>query len=228
MNREDEGAPPIAPDDPRDPRDLNAPRDRSELSGLAESLEVTAVLQAWRQGDGRALERLLPLVYEELRTIAGWQLRRERSAHTLQPTALVNEAYLRLRNLKSIQWHDRAHFFAIAATIMRRVLVDHARSHLAAKRGAELARVTLTADFADEREGSSKALALVDLIDLDRALERLAVERPMLARLVEVRFFGGLSVEEAAEVLGRSPRTVKRDWAFARAWLLRELGFAGR
>lgn len=186
-----------------------------------EGPEVTQVLEAWKQGDDRALEQLLPMVYAELRAIAGRQLRRERPGHTLQPTALVNEAYLKLRHLRSIRWHDRAHFFAFASRIMRRILVDHARSRLAAKRGAGAVQI----DWIQGLEGeSSAALDVAILIDLDRALDRLAEERPRLARLVEVRFFGGLTVEEAAVLLECSPRTVKRDWVFARAWLLRELG----
>lgn len=183
--------------------------------------DVTRVLEAWKQGDDRALERLLPMVYEELRTIAGQQLRQERRSHTLQPTALVNEAYLKLRQLRGIRWHDRAHFFAFSSRIMRRILVDHARGRLAAKRGAGVVPVDWTREL-EAQPGN--AVNPWTLIDLDRALDRLAALRPRLAQLVEVRFFGGLTVEEAAEVLECSPRTVKRDWAFARAWLLRELG----
>ena len=160
------------------------------------------------------------MVFEELRAIAGRQLRREREGHTLQPTALVNEAYLKLRQLRGIRWHDRVHFFAFASRIMRRILVDHARGRLAAKRGAGAIRSIGSRLDAQSQGG----LGAATLIDLDRALDRLALERPKLARLVEARFFGGLTVEEVATVLECSPRTVKRDWAFARAWLLRELG----
>jgi RNA polymerase sigma factor (TIGR02999 family) len=187
----------------------------------ADAPEVTRVLEAWKQGDDRALEQLLPMVYQELRQIAGRQLRRERPGHTLQPTALVNEAYLKLRHLRSIRWHDRSHFFAFASRIMRRILVDHARSRLAAKRGAGAVQVDWIQGL---QAGGADALGPATLIDLDRALDRLAADRPRLARLVEVRFFGGLTVEEAAVLLECSPRTVKRDWVFARAWLLRELG----
>jgi RNA polymerase sigma-70 factor, ECF subfamily len=187
----------------------------------ADAPEVTRVLEAWKQGDDRALEQLLPMVYQELRQIAGRQLRRERPGHTLQPTALVNEAYLKLRHLRSIRWHDRAHFYAFASRIMRRILVDHARSRLAAKRGAGAVQVDWIQGL---QAGGADALGPATLIDLDRALDRLAADRPRLARLVEVRFFGGLTVEEAAVLLECSPRTVKRDWVFARAWLLRELG----
>jgi RNA polymerase sigma-70 factor (ECF subfamily) len=185
---------------------------------------VTQVLEAWKAGDDGALERLLPMVFEELRAIAGRQLRREREGHTLQPTALVNEAYLKLRQLRAIRWHDRVHFFAFASRIMRRILVDHARGRMAAKRGAGVIPVDWVQDASAPEEGG---LGPAVLIDLDRALDRLALERPKLARLVEARFFGGLTVEEAASVLDCSPRTVKRDWAFARAWLLRELGLPG-
>lgn len=182
--------------------------------------DVTELLSAWKGGDDRALERLIPTVYHELRAIAARQLQGERDSHTLQPTALVNEAFLKLQGLSRIQWQDRTHFFAFASRIMRRVLVDHARSRLAAKRGAEALHVGLTEGWDGAVE---PALSPAALIDLDRALERLAEEEPRLTRLVEVRFFGGLTVEEAAEVLECSPRTVKRDWAFTRAWLLSQL-----
>jgi RNA polymerase sigma factor (TIGR02999 family) len=187
-------------------------------------VDVTEILDAWKSGDDQALERLLPAVYRELRVIAARQLRGERSDHTLQPTALVNEAYLRLKDLRAIRWHDRAHFFAFASRIMRRVLVDHARGRLAKKRQADVGHAVLLEGL-DEIPGVARAgFADAELIDLDRALDRLALEEPRLSRLVEVRFFGGLTVEEAAVVLECSPRTVKRDWVFARAWLLRELG----
>lgn len=183
--------------------------------------QITEYLRAWEQGDDRALEALLPMVYAELRAIAAKHLGGERSGHTLQPTALANEAYLRLQGLKSVPWHDRTHFFAMASRIMRRVLVDHARARSAQKRGADAPRVELTEGLNDALQ---PAMDAVELIDLDRALDQLAEAEPRLARLVEVRFFGGLTVEEAAELLGCSPRTAKRDWAFARAWLLRRLG----
>ncbi len=186
--------------------------------------DVTELLQAWKGGDDEALERLIPAVYRELRGIAALQLRAERSGHTLQPTALVHEAFLKLQELRSIRWQDRTHFFAFSSRIMRRILVDHARGRLAAKRGAEVPHVALTEGLDGEPETS---LSPAELIDLDRSLDRLAAEEPRLARLVEVRFFGGLTVEEAAEVLECSPRTVKRDWAFARAWLLKDLGASG-
>ena len=185
--------------------------------------EITEYLRAWEKGDDRALEQLLPMVYAELRAIAANHLGSERSGHTLQPTALANEAYLRLQGLKNVPWHDRTHFFAMALRIMRRVLVDHARARSAQKRGADAPRVELTEGLNDALQ---PAMDAVELIDLDRALDQLAEAEPRLARLVEVRFFGGLTIEEAAGVLGCSPRTAKRDWAFARAWLLRRLGGA--
>lgn len=182
--------------------------------------DVTELLHAWKGGDDGALERLIPTIYHELRAIAARQLQGERESHTLQPTALVNEAFLKLQGLNSIRWHDRTHFFAFASRVMRRVLVDHARGRLAAKRGAEALHVELTEGWDGAVE---PVLSPAELIDLDRALDRLTQEEPRLTRLVEVRFFGGLTVEETAEVLECSPRTVKRDWAFARAWLLSQL-----
>jgi RNA polymerase sigma factor (TIGR02999 family) len=183
--------------------------------------DVTEILRAWKGGDDEALERLIPVVYRELRAIAAHQLHGERAGHTLQPTALVHEAFLKLQDLRSIQWQDRAHFFAFSSRIMRRFLVDYARGRLAAKRGADMPHIGLMEGLDGAVES---ALSPAELIDLDRALDRLAAEAPHLARLVEMRYFGGLTVEEAAEVLSCSPRTVKRDWAFARAWLLKELG----
>ena len=163
------------------------------------------------------------MVYAELRAIAAKHLRAERPGHTLQPTALANEAYLRLRGLGEVPWHDRAHFFAIASRIMRRVLVDHARANLAQKRGAGSPMVQLTEGL---HEGIAPAMDAAELIDLDRALDQLAAEEPRLSRLIELRFFGGLKIEEVSALLGCSPRTAKRDWAFARAWLLQKLSDA--
>ena len=188
---------------------------------MALGSDITELLRAWKGGDDQALERLIPTVYRELRAIAAQQLQGERNGHTLQPTALVHEAFLKLQGLNSMRWHDRTHFFAFSSRIMRRILVDHARGRLAAKRGAEALHVGLTEEWDGTVEPS---LSPAELIDLDRALDRLAQEEPRLTRLVEVRFFGGLTVEEAAEVLECSPRTVKRDWAFTRAWLLNQLG----
>ena len=183
-------------------------------------LEITEYLRAWEKGDDTALERLLPMVYAELRAIAARHLGSERAGHTMQPTALANEAYLRLRGLGDVPWHDRSHFFAIASRIMRRILVDHARGKMADKRGAHAQRVQLTEGFHD---GQQPVMDAVELIDLDRALNELAAAEPRLARLVELRFFGGLKIEEASVLLGCSTRTAKRDWAFARAWLLQRL-----
>jgi len=184
-----------------------------------DSREITEYLRAWEQGDDGALERLLPLVYAELRTIAARHLGAERPGHTLQPTALVNEAYLRLRGL-DVPWHDRTHFYAIASRIMRRILVDHARARTAQKRGADAPRVLLSETHQEEIQLSMDA---EELIDLDRALDELTAAEPRLAKLVELRFFSGLGIDEASSLLGCSPRTAKRDWAFARAWLLNRL-----
>jgi RNA polymerase sigma factor (TIGR02999 family) len=167
------------------------------------------------------------MVYTELRAIAAKHLRSERPGHTLQPTALANEAYLRLRGLGDVPWHDRSHFFAIASRIMRRVLVDHARANMAQKRGAGSPRVQLTEGLdVGMGNGVAPAMDAAALIDLDRALDQLALEEPRLSRIVELRFFGGLKIEEISALLGCSPRTAKRDWAFARAWLLHKLGDA--
>ena len=177
---------------------------------------VAQLLAAHRAGDREALDRLVPLVYDELRRIAASYLSHERAGHTLQPTALVNEAYIRLVQSESLELKDRAHLLGIAARLMRQVLVDHARRRDAHKRGGHQARVTLTGGVAlgaGQRE--------VDLLALDAALEELGEKEPPLVRVVELRYFGGLSVEETAEVLGTSPRTVKREWAVARAWLRR-------
>ena len=185
---------------------------------------ITEILHAWEQGDDQALERLLPMVYTELRTIAAKHLRSERPGHTLQPTALANEAYLRLRGLGDVPWHDRAHFFAIASRIMRRILVDHARANLAQKRGAGSPVLQIVDALQQGPSSTSSTMDAAELIDLDRALDRLAAEEPRLSRVIELRFFGGLNIDEVSAVLGCSPRTAKRDWAFARAWLLHKLG----
>ena len=180
---------------------------------------VTQLLRAWSDGDENALERLLPLVEAELRRLARGYMARERGGHTLQPTALVNEAFLRLIDARHVRWQDRAHFLGIAARLMRRVLVDHARSRGYQKRGGGAARVTLTEALA---VAPGSALDL-DLVALDRALEDLAVVDARKAKVIELRFFGGLSVEETAEVLHLSTDTIKRDWRLAKLWLLRAL-----
>jgi RNA polymerase sigma factor (TIGR02999 family) len=179
--------------------------------------EVTGLLQAWRRGDGDAEERLLAVVYAELQRLARAQLRRERPGHTLETTALVHEAYLRLLGQRAVDWHDRGHFFALASTMMRRVLVDYARSRLAGKR-AHLRQPLSVVDALSAAPGPG-----VELLDLDRALDLLGREHERAARIVEMRFFGGLDNHEIARVLALSERTVDREWSFARAWLLREL-----
>jgi RNA polymerase sigma factor (TIGR02999 family) len=183
----------------------------------ATSARVTKLLADWGNGDQDAREVLIPLVYSELRRMARRYLSRERAGHTLQSAGLVNEAYLRLVHVNPPQWQNRAHFFGVAAHLMRHILVDHARNRLAAKRGAGVPRLTLDPQVAlpQKRE--------VDLVALDDALNQLALLDPQQGRLVELRFFGGLSIEETSVVLGISPATVKRDWATARAWLQREL-----
>ena len=179
---------------------------------------VTQLLAEWGSGDRAALDRLVPLVFEELRRLAQSYLRRERADHTLQPTALVNEAYLRLVGQQDVRWQSRAHFFGIAAHLMRQVLVDHARQRAAEKRGgADLQRLSLTqAERVVNRQD-------VDVLALNEALERLAGFDPQQSRIVELKFFAGLTIEESAEVLGISHATVERDWKLARAWLKREL-----
>jgi RNA polymerase sigma factor (TIGR02999 family) len=178
--------------------------------------EITQLLLAWRNGDSSALDKLMPLVYEELRGLAKHYMAAERPGHTLQTTALINEAYLRLIDHKEMRWQNRAHFFGVAAQAMRRVLVDHARTRDAAKRGGGTPKASLE-DAAVIPERS------VDLIALDEALNDLATLDPRKSRMVELRYFGGLSVEETAEVLGVSPVTVMRDWSAAKAWLLRAI-----
>jgi RNA polymerase sigma factor (TIGR02999 family) len=182
--------------------------------------DITIWLAEWRHGDDAALERLVPLVYDELRRIAARQLRGERSNHTLQPTELVHEAFLRLVR-QTVSWQNRAHFFGVAAEIMRRLLVDHARKKRADKRGAGMETIAL-----DERIEWPAARDL-DIVALDESLTALAELDPQQAKVVELRFFAGLSIEETAEVLGVSDSTVKREWRVARAWLLREMQRAG-
>jgi RNA polymerase sigma factor (TIGR02999 family) len=183
------------------------------------SSDVTRMLREWSAGDASAADRLLPVVYGELRRLAASCLRRERSGHTLQPTALVNEAWMRLAG-QEMAWQNRAHFLGVAAGAMRRILVDHARRRGAGKRGGSDVRVTLTESLA--AGGGDE----VDLVRLDVALERLAALDARQARMVTMRFFAGLTVEETAEALGVSEKTVKLDWVAARAFLRRELGDA--
>jgi RNA polymerase sigma factor (TIGR02999 family) len=179
--------------------------------------EATQLLLAWSQGDQSALDRLIPLVHAELHRLAHGYMGRERAGHTLQTTALVNEAYLRLIDSSQVRWQNRAHFFALMARLMRRILVDFARSRHNLKRGGTLQRVSLNEDLLAPQEPDP------DLIELDEALNALAAIDARQARVVELRFFGGLSVDETAEVLQVSDETVHRDWRVAKAWLLREL-----
>ena len=179
--------------------------------------DITNLLLQWRGGDESALERLMPLVYEQLRRLARQCMRRERSDHTLQTTALVNEAYLRLVNSSRVKWQDRAHFFAITAQLMRRVLVDEARKRRNQKRGGAFTRVEL------QQVQMSDGPRQLDLLLLNDALERLAEFGPRKAKVVELRFFGGLSIDETAAVLKVSADIVKREWRTAKLWLLQEL-----
>lgn len=179
--------------------------------------EVSQLLVAWSDGDRAALDELTPLVYEELHRLAHNHMGRERQAHTLQTSALVNEAYLRLIDQKNVRWQNRAQFFSISSRLMRRILIDHARSHHYAKRGGGTRRVSL-----DEAAVVAQEQA-AELVALDDALKSLAAIDPRKCQVVELRFFGGMSVEESAEVLGVSAVTVMRDWSTAKAWLQREM-----
>jgi RNA polymerase sigma factor (TIGR02999 family) len=183
--------------------------------------DVTQLLVAARDGDHRAVDRLVPHVYDELRAVAERLMREERLDHTLQATALVHEAYLKLVDQTRVQWQDRAHFFAVAAQALRRILVDHARAHGRVKRGGGQTRVLLR----DELLASYQPE--VDVVALDEALARLAAKHPDHARIVEMRFFAGLTVDEVAALLEVTPRTVERKWRFARAWLKQALSDAG-
>jgi RNA polymerase sigma factor (TIGR02999 family) len=184
---------------------------------MVASHDVSGLLARWKDGDDAALQELVPIVHDELRRLARRQMAGERPGHPLQPTALVNEAYLRLADLKRMQWQDRAHFFAMAARLMRRILVDVARSHRYQKRGGGAQQVSFSRALEVAESPST------DVAALDEALEALARVDERKSRVVELRFFGGLSVEETAEVLKVSRETVKRDWTFAKTWLLRHL-----
>jgi len=179
--------------------------------------EITLLLKQWSSGDQQALDRLIPLVYPELRAIAARYMTRERPEHTLQPTALVNEAYLRLVRQPEKEWHDRAHFFAVAARIVRGVLVDYARARRTSKRSGDRLEVTMP------EPGRSRMPAGVDLLDLDAALDALQKIDMEQSRIVELRFFGGLSMEEAAQVSGISTSTAKREWTIAKTWIRRHI-----
>ena len=179
--------------------------------------ELTQLLIEWSNGDKAALDKLMPLVHAELRRLAHRYMSRERPGHTLQTTALVNEAYVRLVNRKDVHWQNRAHFFAIAAELMRSILVDHARSHAYAKRGGGAQKIELDEAMIVSQERAAEVVALDDV------LKELAKIDPQQSRIVELRFFGGLTIEETAEVLGLSPATIKREWSTAKAWLYHEL-----
>jgi RNA polymerase sigma factor (TIGR02999 family) len=186
---------------------------------MAENLapDITQLLQAWTEGDKQALDKLMPLVYRELHRLAQRSMARERSGHTLLTTALVNEAYLRLVDARKVNFQNRAHFFAVSAQLMRRILVEFARRHGSLKRGGEVQRVSLEENLVVYGERGP------DLVALDDALRALAALDTRRSRVVELRFFGGLSVEETAEALSVSPETVMHDWKLAKAWLLREM-----
>jgi RNA polymerase sigma factor (TIGR02999 family) len=193
------------------------------LGSPEESAEITRLLKAWGRGDSAALDRLTPLVYERLRRMARSYMRNERPGHTLQATALVNEAFLRLAETRNLDWTDRAHFFAVCARVMRRILVDAARSRAATKRGGQADRAEhSTAINLDQLPNPASEIS-AQVCALDEALNMLAQIGPRQAQVIELRFFGGLTVEETAQVLQTSPQTVMRDWKLARAWLAREL-----
>jgi RNA polymerase sigma factor (TIGR02999 family) len=185
------------------------------------SSEISLLLDQYRDGQAGALERLMELVYDDLRRLAAWQLQAERPGHTLQPTALVHEAYLKLAGQNPVDWQDKAHFFALAARVMRHILVDHARARLRDKRGGGQVSVTLDEALKYSQPGETGSL---ELVELDEALSLLAVQDARKCRIVELRYFGGLSIEETAAALGISPTTVRREWTLAKAWLRRELG----
>jgi RNA polymerase sigma factor (TIGR02999 family) len=193
-----------------------------EHSMAPSAQEVTQLLIAWMDGDRTALEKLTPLVYQELRGLAKRYMGREPAGHTLQPTALVHEAYLRLIEQRNVRWQNRAHFFAISAQLMRRILVDKARARHNRKRGGEVRQVVLNEALVASKERGE------ELVALDDALQSLAAIDPRKSQVVELRFFGGLSVEETAEVLKMSPDTVTRDWKMAKVWLMRELSKGNR
>jgi RNA polymerase sigma factor (TIGR02999 family) len=177
---------------------------------------ITELLLAVSEGGRPALDQLIPFVYDDLRRVAAVQMRREAGGHLLQPTALVHEVYVRLVDQRHVEWRNRAHFFGVAASLMRRILVDHARARLAEKRGGELERVTLVGDEAAESPR-------IDVLALHESLQRMAAFNPRQERIVELRYFGGLTIEEAAEVIGVSEATLVREWTIAKAWLRADL-----
>jgi RNA polymerase sigma factor (TIGR02999 family) len=179
--------------------------------------DVTQLLRAWSEGDTQALEQLTPLVYRELHRRAHWHMARENAGHTLQATALVNEIYIRMVDLRGVSWRDRAHFFAVSSRLIRQILIDAARSKHAQKRGGQSPHIAIDESLLVSEEPRA------DVVGLDDALSALAAIDPRKSQVVELRFFGGLDIEETAEVLGVSAETVKRDWKLAKAWLRREL-----
>ena len=201
---------------------LGLPIQLIEEAPMVSPRDVTALLGDWSRGNRSALDQLLPLVYAELRRVAARQLRDERADHTLQPTALVHEVYMRLVDQREGDWQNRAHFFGVSAQVMRRILVDHARRRSASKRGDGVRCVSI--DEARDVAAASE----IPILALDGALDRLEKVDAELARIVELRAFGGLTIEEAAHVLSVSPSTAKRDWRTAKAWLNRELGSEAR
>jgi RNA polymerase sigma factor (TIGR02999 family) len=184
---------------------------------MSNQFNVTQLLKCWSSGDKEALNQLIPLVYEELYRLANSRLRQERVDHTLQATALINEAYLRLADWQTIDWQSRAHFIGVAAQVMRNILVDHARKHTAGKRGGDRYKISLAAvpNLAEERD--------LDLIALDDALQSLTALDPQQGKIIELRYFGGLNIDEIAEVLAVSPATVSREWRLAKIWLMHQL-----
>ncbi len=182
-----------------------------------EQQEISLILKDWSGGKNESADVLLPLVYDELRKIAAQYLRKERKEHTLQPTELAHEAYLKLIDISNVDWQDRAHFFAVSAQVIRNILVDHARAKATNKRGGDFQRIVLdeNVSFSDEQD--------LDLLALDEALKQLATFDEQQSKIVELRFFGGLTIEETAEVLNLSPATIKREWTLAKAWLHKTL-----
>jgi RNA polymerase sigma-70 factor, ECF subfamily len=184
---------------------------------MASKNDVTELLRRWRNGDEEAFEKLTPLVYDELHQLAHGYMRRERPGHTLQTTALLNEAYVRLVEQTDVAWQNRAHFFGVAAQVMRHILVDYARRHLAAKRGGEFQKLALDDSLIVSKECAT------ELVALDEAMQALSEIYPRRSKVVELRYFGGLNNKEASEILKVSEATIERDWRFAKAWLYREL-----
>ena len=205
----------------------NACYDR-QYSRCILSPDVTALLKAWRGGDQSALERLTPLVYDHLRKLGRQYVRKERAGARADATSLVHEAYVRLVDARTVDWQDRAHFFAVSSTIMRRILVDAARARASAKRGGDLQRVEETTTLNLDSLPAAGTDRAAEICALDDALDALAKREPRRAKVIELRYFGGLSVEETAEALGVSPQTVLRDWKLARAWLAVELRNSSR